>query len=296
MNIDIDMVFTYADGYDPEFIKMKNNYLNIENKKYNPDIRIKGVNEIIYSVNSVIKFIPWIRKIFIVTNNQVPPIDKQLITHGKVIIIDQNTIVEPKYLPTFNSDVIESYLHNIPDLSEIFLYNNDDMMHLNHIDRRDIYEVRNNKVLLKIRNNYNKNSRVYHVEYSLRIDYTKKLFLNIDPNVRLINNHHTKFLRKSTMKYIDGRFVKLLHKMRVNHVRGTGYIQYLFFLLNVDNILHNNIIMNYGKDVIEKKFGNRKGNQILFDDVLQIRPKFVCFNSMNNSFREIFPRIMKEIL
>ena len=121
MNIDIDMVFTYADGYDPEFIKMKNNYLNIENKKYNPDIRIKSINEIIYSVNSVIKFIPWIRKIFIVTNNQVPPIDKQLITSGKVIIIDQNTIVEPKYLPTFNSDVIESYLHNIPDLSEIFL-------------------------------------------------------------------------------------------------------------------------------------------------------------------------------
>ena len=296
MNIDIDMVFTYADGYDPEFIKMKNNYLNIENKKYNPDIRIKGINEIIYSVNSVIKFIPWIRKIFIVTNNQVPPIDKQLITSGKVIIIDQNTIVDPKYLPTFNSDVIESYLHNIPDLSEIFLYNNDDMMHLNHIDRRDIYEVRNNKVLLKIRNNYNKNDRVNQVEYSLRIDYTKKLFINIDPNIKLINNHHTKFLRKSTMKYIDERFIKLLDKMRINRVRGTEYIQYLFFLLNVDNILHNNIIINYGRDVIEKKFGNKKGCILLFNDVVKIKPKFVCFNSMNQSFNEIFPQVMNEII
>jgi hypothetical protein len=296
MNIDIDMVFTYADGYDPEFIKMKNYYLNIENKKYNPDIRIQGINEIIYSVNSVIKFIPWIRKIFIVTNNQVPPIDKQLITSGKVIIIDQNTIVEPKYLPTFNSDVIESYLHNIPDLSEIFLYNNDDMMHLNHIDRRDIYEVRNNKVLLKIRNNYNKNDRVNQVEYSLRINYTKKLFINIDPSIKLINNHHTKFLRKSTMKYIDERFKKLLDKMRINRVRGTGYIQYLFFLLNVDNILHNNIIINYGKDVIEKKFGNKKGSILLFNDIVKIRPKFVCFNSMNQSFKEVFPQVMNEII
>jgi hypothetical protein len=296
MNIDIDMVFTYADGNDPEFIKIKNNYLNIENKKYNPDIRIQSINEIIYSVNSVIKFIPWIRKIFIVTNNQVPPIDKQLITSGKVIIIDQNTIVESKYLPTFNSDVIESYLHNIPDLSEIFLYNNDDMMHLNHIDRSDIYEVRNNKVLLKIRNNYNKNNRVHQVEYSLRIDYTKKLFINIDPNIKLINNHHTKFLRKSTMKYIDERYKKLLEKLRINRVRGTGYIQYLFFLLNVDNILHNNIIINYGKDVIEKKFGNKKGCILLFNDVVKIRPKFVCFNSMNKSFKEIFPQVMNEII
>jgi hypothetical protein len=296
MNIDVDLVFTYVDGYDPEFIKMKNSYLNSLNKKYNPDIRSKGLDEIIYSVNSVIKFIPWIRKIFIVTNNQIPPIDKQLISSGKVVIIDQNTIVDSKYLPTFNSDVIESYLHNIPNLSEIFLYNNDDMMHLNHIHRRDIYEVRNNKVLLKIRNNYNKNSRVHQVEYSLRIDYTKKLFLNIDPNIRLINNHHTKFLRKSSMKYIEEKFKKLLDKMRINRVRGTGYIQYLFFLLNVDNILHNNIILNYGRDVIEKKLGNKEGNRLLFNDVLQIRPKFVCFNSMNPSFKEIFPQVMNEIL
>ena len=296
MNIDVDIVFTYVDGYDPEFIKMKNNYLNIQNKKYNPDIRIKGINEIIYSVKSVIKNIPWIRKIFIVTNNQVPPIDKQLISSGKVIIIDQNKIIDPKYLPTFNSDVIESYLHKIPDLSEIFLYNNDDMMHLNQIDRKDIYEVRNNNILLKIRNNFNKNARVHNTDYSLRIDYTKKLFLNIDPTIKLINNHHTKFLRKSTMKYTDERFQKLLHKMRINRVRGTGYIQYLFFLLNIDNIIHNNIIINCAKDVIEKKFGNNKGSILLFNDVVKIRPKFVCFNSMNQSFKKIYTQIMNEIM
>lgn len=161
--------------------------------------------------------------------------NKQLISSDKVIIIDQNTIMDPQYLPTFNSDVIESYLHNIPELSEIFLYNNDDMMHLNYIDRKDIYEVRNNKILLKIRNNYNKNRPVNPNEYSQRINYTKNLFINIYQNIRLINNHHTKILRKSTMKYIEDRFIKLLTKMRLNRVRGTGYIHYLFFLLNVDN-------------------------------------------------------------
>ena len=296
MDINVDMVFTYVNGYDPEFIKMKNSYLNTQNKQYNPDIRSKGLNEIIYSVNSVIKFIPWIRKIFIVTNNQIPPIDKQLISSGKVIIIDQNSIVEPQYLPTFNSDVIESYLHNIPDLSEIFLYNNDDMIHLNRIDRKDIYEIKNNKILLKIRNNYNKNRPVYANEYSQRLNYTKNLFLDIEPNLFLINNHHTKILRKSTMKYIEERFTKLLNKMRVNRVRGNGYIQYLFFLLNIDNLLHKNIIINYSKDVMEKHFLNKKGNYLLFNDVLKKRPKFVCFNSMNCSFREIFPQVMNKIL
>jgi hypothetical protein len=296
MDLDIDIVFTYVNGYDPEFIKLKNNYLNIENKKYNPDIRSKGLDEIIYSVNSVIKFIPWIRKIFIVTNNQIPPIDKQLISSGKVIIIDQNKIIDSKYLPTFNSDVIESYLHNIPDLSEIFLYSNDDMMHLSNIDRKDIYEVRNNEILLKIRSNYNKNNKVYQNEYSQRINYTKNFFLKMDPNIQLINNHHTKFLRKSTMKYIEETFTKVLDKMRIHHVRGKGYIQYLFFLMNIDNILHKNIIINFGKDVLEKHCGNKIGNLNYFNDILKLRPKFVCFNSMNESFKEIFPQVMNKII
>ena len=98
------------------------------------------------------------------------------------------------------------------------------------------------------------------------------------------------------MKYIDERFKKLLDKMRINRVRGTGYIQYLFFLLNVDNILHNNIIINYGRDVIEKKFGNKEGCILLFNDIVKIRPKFVCFNSMNQSFNEVFPQVMNEII
>ena len=301
MNIDVDIVFTYVNGYDPEFIKLKNSYINEKNKIYNPDIRIKGIDEIIYSVNTVIKFIPWIRKIFIVTNNQIPPIDKKLIESGKVIIVDHNIIIEQKYLPTFNSDVIESYLHNIPGLSEIFLYNNDDMMHLNYIDRSDIYEVENDKILLKIRNNYHYNKKIVNnikikAEYSNRLVFTKNLFLKSNPKDRLINNHHTKFLRKSTMKYIEGKFTILLDKMRVNRIRGVGYIQYLFFLLNVDNILHSNIIINDSNDFIEKHYRHKIANDNIFSSFLQKRPKFACLNSMNSTFKEIFPQFMKKIL
>ena len=300
-DIDVDMVFTYVNGYDPKFIKLKNTYINDQNNKYNPDIRSKGIDEIIYSVNLVIKFIPWIRKIFIVTNNQIPPIDKKLIENGKVIIIDQNTIVDTKYLPTFNSDTIESYLYNIPDLSEIFLYNNDDMMHLNYIDREDIYEIKNDKILLKIRNNYIHKNKIIdttkiNTEYSNRIAYTTNLFLKIDPKIILVNNHHTKILRKSTMKYIDETFHKLLDKMRVNRFRGIGYIQYLFFIINIDNILNNNIIINNSNDFIEKHLLGKKANAYIFNDILRMRPKFVCFNSMNSTFKIIFPQFIKKFL
>ena len=45
-----------------------------------------------------------------------------------------------------------------------------------------------------------------------------------------------------------------------------------------------------------KHLGNKKADKKLFNDVLQRRPKFVCFNSMNQCFKEILPKVMKEIL
>ena len=74
--------------------------------------------------------------IYIITNKQIPPIE----LNPKIKIIDHTEIIPIKYLPTFNSDVIESFIHNIPELSEIILYNNDDTMHARYVDISDILE------------------------------------------------------------------------------------------------------------------------------------------------------------
>lgn len=312
-NIDVDMVFTYVDGYDAKFIKLKNKYIDDKNnhKKIYPDIRTKGLDEIIFSVNSVIKYIPWIRTIFIVTNNQIPPIDKKLITSGKVIVIDHKTIIEKKYLPTFNSDTIESYLHNIPGLSEIFLYNNDDMMHFNHVYRSDIYKKENEKIKIKTINTYNILASLPHelltrllakvkngyIRNYQRINYTVNLLLKINPKIQLVNNHHTKILRKSTLKYIEENYSNELKAIRTERFRGTNYIKYLFFAMNIDNILNNNnITINHSRDVYVKQFNSLKYKHNIFDDVLKKRPKFVCLNSMNYTFEDGLKQLMKQVI
>ncbi len=91
--------------------------------------RFSHVGEIRFSIRSALKYMPWLRRIFIVTDSQTPPVDAALIESGKVKIIDHRDIIPDKYLPTFNSVTIESFLHRIDGLSEIFLYNNDDFMH-----------------------------------------------------------------------------------------------------------------------------------------------------------------------
>lgn len=41
--------------------------------------------------------------------------------------MDHREIIDHDYLPTFNSHVIEANLHKIPNLSEHFIYFNDDV-------------------------------------------------------------------------------------------------------------------------------------------------------------------------
>jgi hypothetical protein len=62
-------------------------------------------------------------------------VDSYLLESGKVKIIDHRDIIPGEYLPTFNVVTIESFLHRIEGLSEIYLYNNDDIMHFSSIPK-----------------------------------------------------------------------------------------------------------------------------------------------------------------
>jgi UDP-glucose 4-epimerase len=68
---------------------------------------------------------PWIRNIYIATDSPAP---SWLAEHPRVRIVrSEEFFADPSVLPTHNSQAVESQLHNIPGLSEYFLYSNDDM-------------------------------------------------------------------------------------------------------------------------------------------------------------------------
>lgn len=294
-NIDIDIVFTYVNGNDENHIKKKNKYAKEKTfiKKHNPLIRTNNIEEITYSVKSVLKYIPWIRNIFIVTDNQIPPIDEKLIKKKKVIIIDHKEIIDNKYLPTFNSDVIESFLHMIPNLSDIFLYNNDDVMHFNDVKRSDIYEIVNDKIKLKMRSKFDLQLlETKETEYSKRVCYTAKILKEIYPDIRLINNHNTKIFRKSSLKRIEKVHKKYIDELRENRFRNDNYINYTFFALNIENLINRNIIIRNPDDILEFHLGNRDYDQKYFDLIMQRKPKFLCLNSMNDTFKEPLKKFM----
>ena len=66
---DIDAVIAWVDGDDPKHIKKRKLYLSSDNEDKNDDIagstRIKSLGEIEFCVGSILKYAPFIRKIFI---------------------------------------------------------------------------------------------------------------------------------------------------------------------------------------------------------------------------------------
>lgn len=125
--MEIDLIYLWVDGNDPEWQKKKLLYTNVisDNSEMNNIGRYVENDELRYSLRSVEKYVPWVRKIFIITDNQVP---SWLNTdHPKVEVVDHRDIIPTEVLPLFNAIVIEYFLHNIPGLSEHFLFANDDM-------------------------------------------------------------------------------------------------------------------------------------------------------------------------
>lgn len=124
----IDLVYLWCDASDKNFREKKDYWLgqyNNLNIQSSTNARWKDNDELLYSLRSVEKFIPWINHIYIVTNNQVP---YWLNTkHPKITIVDHKDIIPEKYLPTFNANVIEGFIPFIKNLSEYFLFSNDDM-------------------------------------------------------------------------------------------------------------------------------------------------------------------------
>lgn len=93
------------------------------------DSRFTSRDELRFSLRSLEYYASWVRKIFIVTDRQVPSwLDTD---DPKITVVDHRDIFsDPSVLPVFNSHAIESQLHHIPGLADHYLYLNDDCFFL----------------------------------------------------------------------------------------------------------------------------------------------------------------------
>ena len=140
----MDIVFTYVNTqsklWNDQRKNMKEKYFSESKNNIdgNMEHRFTDHDELRYAFRSIEKYIKFHHRIYIVVSDveQIPPWINVL----KVNIIYHSQIIPFEYLPTFNSQVIELYIHKIEGLSENFIYLNDDMIIGKDIDETDFIE------------------------------------------------------------------------------------------------------------------------------------------------------------
>ena len=120
----IDYVFPYVNSSDIIWQKSASKY--ISSKEFSKE-RFRELGFLRYVFRGLAENMPWLNQIIILVSS-ISQVPKWLFTlNPKIRVVLHKDFIPEEYLPTFNSTTIEMFLHNIPDLSEYFIYSNDDL-------------------------------------------------------------------------------------------------------------------------------------------------------------------------
>ena len=136
MEQEIDFVVTWVDGSDKAWRKEKARYSG-QGTIDDSEERYRDWGLFRYWFRGVEKFAPWVRKVHLITWGHLP--DWLNGENSKLHIVRHEDYIPKEFLPTFNSNVLELYLHKIEDISERFVYFNDDMHLIQPVKPEDFF-------------------------------------------------------------------------------------------------------------------------------------------------------------
>ena len=281
----ISIVYTWVDGSDKEYRNLRDSYSYNDVKK-GLSSRDRNNNELKYSLRSIKKYMPWHKgKIFIVTPGMKP---SWVSKSSNIIWINQNDTIPQNLIPTFNTNVIEFFLHKIPGLTEYFIHMNDDYFFCKPINPGDLFTIVKNDIKINffMNNNIIKHgldkvgkinntwlSSVYNTKGLLDLKYGEKKRNYID--------HAPYIYHKKIFETVHSDFFEQI-TLNINKFRNKLDIVPPFLLINSTiqkNIVSYEIKYNQSKLVgLKKKESLQLINQHFNDKYL-----FICINDEHNN-------------
>ena len=135
----IDYVFPYVTSDDPYWKHLYSISLSGKESEFGSGIqRFRDNGLLKYLFRSLEKYLPWINKVhmIVMSDSQVP----NWINREEVHIIYHSDFIPKKYLPTFNSNLIDCFLPFLPLVEEKFIYGNDDLIPCRHLSKNIFFQ------------------------------------------------------------------------------------------------------------------------------------------------------------
>lgn len=132
MKFDIDIVYTWCSDADAVWRAKRTAAAKAcglaGDAGGNAACRFIDNDDLKYSFRSLDLYVPWVRKVFLVIDDDITPPAWLRLDHPKLRIVRLKEIMPDPGKPCFCSDSIEHRIAFIADLSEHYLYSNDDCL------------------------------------------------------------------------------------------------------------------------------------------------------------------------
>lgn len=279
----VDLVYLWVDGNDPDWQKEKKYWeakLQRQGTSETNNSRFSDQQELRYSLRSCFKFAPWINRIFIVTNGQIPSwLD--LSKSSKIKIITHDQIMPADALPVFNSEAIETCISNIEDLSEHFILANDDVFFNKEISKDYYFDKTGNPIYRLVKNQWSEDilkSNLYcrNVVYSSNLvkDQTGKDYRRYE------SSHSFMPCRKSIFSECKEIFCKQFDQTTHAKFRKPDSVQktLIAFYALAKNSATLRTVKNVGRHAREDLFLNFSSVEKAFDELQKTNPFTFCLN------------------
>ena len=137
---DIDLVIIWVDGNDKDWQNEKNHYFGIESDNIDAgDARYRDWGLLKYWFRSIEANVPWYRYVFFITNGQSP--EWLNLNCNKLKFVKHSDYMPKDFLPTFSANPIEINLHRIKELSDSFIFFNDDTFIINPVEKNIFFRA-----------------------------------------------------------------------------------------------------------------------------------------------------------
>jgi hypothetical protein len=277
----MDAVVLWVDSSDPKYIERKKIALGQQIVKDITNYRIGDRSTLKYCLRGLYFNTPWLNTIYIITDDQWPKWlneEKCKNLKPRIIRVDHKTI-SPIKKSMYSSTAIEACLHRIPNLSNYFLYANDDMFIVQPVKQSFFM---NSKGVGIFRTGYPItpnliNNNEFHIKW-LHI-YQTRLASNM---YNLYNykfwlwTHQINVLCKHSFHIVEKHYPKLIKDTQT--MLGRQEIPQIGLLL-----------MNYVSQINNLHESVNNSNAILFDDKTNYKTAiinkdtiFLCTNNIHN--------------
>jgi len=295
----IDIVYTYVNNTDTKWQKKYFKYSETLDK-----LRFNYNGEIFYSLLTIQKFFNWVNKIYIIHDNQkfsTTFLDKDF--RKKIIFIDHINIIPKKYLPTFNSRVIECFMWKIEGLCDYFTYFNDDVFLGNYLYYSDFFTY--NNILKDYSFNVNKNELISQI--NIKPHFIGKVIIEKLFNDKYKSNNHISF--KHTCHNFNKYACEYAFYMFNNYLKKTFEIRirkYNEFNMNLESkkdfcfltlsfLMQHHLKLSIQSNIFSFETSN-VFNDFYYNKLVQIKPKIINLNTINEESLDAWNKLQNNYL